>query len=182
MSFGGPTSRERSREKGTLLPGLQSEFIHTGANCIKERIYLPKNTGINYVGLIIGPKGIYQKKLEEQTGCKILIRGKGSHKLGHPLSSEDTDPQHVLIIAENREKLKQAKAIISKVIAADEMTRSAIRLEQLKAAQEMSKDSWHLSKKRSRYASDAFTSDDSIEFTHTASKPIADIVGQDHTV
>lgn len=41
------------------------------------------------MGLIIGPKGIYQKKLEEKTGCKILIRGKGSHKDGHPMSHND---------------------------------------------------------------------------------------------
>jgi len=31
----------------------------------KTKIYLPKNQGVNFVGLIIGPKGIYQKRLEE---------------------------------------------------------------------------------------------------------------------
>jgi len=25
------------------------------------------------------------------TGCKVLIRGKGSHKDGHPLATDDTD-------------------------------------------------------------------------------------------
>jgi len=25
------------------------------------------------------------------TGCKILIRGRGSHKDGHPLAADDTD-------------------------------------------------------------------------------------------
>jgi len=39
---------------------------------------LPKNTGVNYIGMLIGPKGLYQKRLEEESGCKILIRGKGS--------------------------------------------------------------------------------------------------------
>lgn len=47
--------------------------------------------GVNFVGLLIGPKGIYQKRLEEQTGCRILIRGKGSHKEGHPMAQEDND-------------------------------------------------------------------------------------------
>jgi len=42
----------------------------------QKKIYFPLNTGINYIGLLIGPKGMYQKKLEEQTSCKILIRGK----------------------------------------------------------------------------------------------------------
>jgi hypothetical protein len=26
---------------------------------IKKKVYLPKNTGINYIGLLIGPKGLY---------------------------------------------------------------------------------------------------------------------------
>jgi hypothetical protein len=42
----------------------------------RRKVLLPQNPGINFVGLIIGPKGMYQKKLEEQTGCRILIRGK----------------------------------------------------------------------------------------------------------
>lgn len=56
----------------TLLSALQD------ASKIKKKIYLPKNTGVNYIGMLIGPKGLYQKRLEEESGCKILIRGKGS--------------------------------------------------------------------------------------------------------
>lgn len=43
---------------------------------IKRRIAIPKKSGVNFVGLLIGPKGTYQKRLEQQSGCKILIRGK----------------------------------------------------------------------------------------------------------
>jgi hypothetical protein len=43
---------------------------------IKRKIFIPKVSGVNYVGLLIGPKGTYQKRLEQQSGCKILIRGK----------------------------------------------------------------------------------------------------------
>jgi hypothetical protein len=39
------------------------------------------------------------------TGCKILIRGKGSHKEGHPLAVDDTDEQHVLIVGDSEQKL-----------------------------------------------------------------------------
>lgn len=66
---------------------IGSTYLHTMPDNqkFKTKIYLPKSTGVNYVGLLIGPKGIYQKRLEEQTGCKVLIRGKGSHKgEGHP--------------------------------------------------------------------------------------------------
>lgn len=61
-----------------MIPGLSSTYIQAvpDSQKYKTKIFLPRNTGINYVGLLIGPKGIYQKKLEEQTGCKILIRGR----------------------------------------------------------------------------------------------------------
>ena len=43
---------------------------------IKRKVFIPKVNGVNFVGLLIGPKGTYQKRLEQQSGCKILIRGK----------------------------------------------------------------------------------------------------------
>ncbi len=71
----------------------------------QKKVYFPLNTGINYIGLLIGPKGMYQKKLEEQTGCKILIRGRytarswsrGSQKDRQRAQSENEDEQHVLV-------------------------------------------------------------------------------------
>ena len=41
---------------------------------------MTKKQGINYVGLLIGPKGTNQKRLEQESGCKILVRGKGTQK------------------------------------------------------------------------------------------------------
>jgi len=41
---------------------------------------MPKGDNFNYTGLIIGPKGLNQKRLEDLTSCKILVRGKGSQK------------------------------------------------------------------------------------------------------
>lgn len=56
----------------TILNALQDP------SKIKKKIYIPKNPGVNYIGLLIGPQGHYQKRLEEESDCKILIRGKGS--------------------------------------------------------------------------------------------------------
>jgi len=71
----------------------------------KRKVFLPKDSGINYIGLIIGPKGMYQKKLEEQTHCRILIRGGYILPYYHsPNKSEDQqvppgeeEEQHVLV-------------------------------------------------------------------------------------
>jgi rRNA processing protein Krr1/Pno1 len=51
--------------------------------------------------MIIGPKGLYHKRLEEETNCKILIKGKGSQKLVAQPQPADEDEQHVLLIADN---------------------------------------------------------------------------------
>jgi len=48
------------------------------ASKIKRRMPLPKDSNFNYTGILIGQKANNQKQLEEKTGCKIMLRGKGS--------------------------------------------------------------------------------------------------------
>jgi len=139
----------------TIRPADNMLNLITDADKIKKKIYLPKDTTINYIGLIIGPKGMYQKKLEEQTGCKILIRGKNSMPkesqkdkeareaaaalnpgLNIPPPDADED-QHVLIIGDKQENVDKAEAAVMTVLNADEETRNAIREAQLKAAEEV---------------------------------------------
>lgn len=102
-------------------------------NKIKRKIFLPTDTTVNYVGLIIGPRGIEQKKLEEQTGCRILIRGKGVNFADASLSEED---QHVLIVGDDERSVEKAETTINSLINADEETREAIRINQLKSVEE----------------------------------------------
>ena len=45
---------------------------------VRRKIKIHPDLSFNYIGLIIGPKGVSQKKLEEETGAKILVRGRGS--------------------------------------------------------------------------------------------------------
>ncbi len=104
---------------------------------LKKKIYIPKSSEINYVGLLIGPKGTYQKRLEQQTGCKILIRGKGTQKEGNPPQPDDHEEKHVLIIGDSEDKLARAQSLIERVLYADEKTRNKIKEEQIKASQEI---------------------------------------------
>lgn len=48
-----------------------------------RKIYIPikKYPEYNFIGLIIGPRGITQKNMERETGAKIAIRGRGSVKV-----------------------------------------------------------------------------------------------------
>jgi len=41
----------------------------------------------NFVGRILGPRGLTAKQLEAETGCKIMVRGKGSMRDKKKVSS-----------------------------------------------------------------------------------------------
>lgn len=74
---------------------------------IRKKLYLPQD-GVNYIGLLIGPRGMFQKKLEGESGCKILIRGRGSQKEGQPPQPDEDDDQHVLIMGDTQDSVDRA--------------------------------------------------------------------------
>ena len=117
-----------------------------GGDCsqIRRKLYLPQD-GVNYIGLLIGPKGMFQKKLEGESGCKILIRGKGSQKEGQPPQPDQDDDQHVLIMGDTEDAVEKAIEECNKVILADEDTRNMIRKEQLKIAAELNNNTFTIS-------------------------------------
>lgn len=42
----------------------------------RKKVYIPRdNPEINFMGLLIGPRGSTQKRMEEQSGARIVIRG-----------------------------------------------------------------------------------------------------------
>ena len=118
-----------------LTPG--ANMINNDSMKIKKKIYIPKKPGINYVGLLIGPKGTYQKRLQQQSGCKILVRGKGTQKEGMPPQPDDNEEKHVLIIGDTEENISRAVHLVEKILFADETTRTKIKEEQIKASQEI---------------------------------------------
>jgi splicing factor 1 len=72
----------------------------------------------NFIGIIIGPRGVTQKDLEGKTGAKIAIRGKGSVKDGGKSSrrdvtrEQDNEPLHVLLTADTETQLDEAEKMI----------------------------------------------------------------------
>ena len=100
----------------------------------RKKIFLPKNQKINLVGLLIGPKGIFQKLLEKQSGCKIYINGKNISKKERFLSLHDTEEPHVLIIANTEEKLRRGTKLIEEIIYSDDDTKNKIISEQIIAS------------------------------------------------
>lgn len=92
----------------------------------RAKILFPPSSPANIIGLLLGPKGMYQKRLEEESGCKILIRGKNSHRLqdqSSMLAPDDKDEAHILVIGDAEYKVIKAKEMLERLINADEMTR-----------------------------------------------------------
>lgn len=91
---------------------------------VSDKVLIPQeqHPDINFVGLLIGPRGNTLKAMEKETGAKIIIRGKGSvkegkvgRKDGQPLPGED-EPLHAFITAANPECVKKAVEKINDVI------------------------------------------------------------------
>jgi len=122
---------EISRVRGSLfhLSGVKSEPLELPEACgpvvtLSEKVYVPvkEHPDFNFVGRILGPRGMTAKQLEQETGCKIMVRGKGSMRdkkkeeqnRGKPNWEHLNDELHVLITAEdteNRGKVKLQRAV-----------------------------------------------------------------------
>lgn len=89
---------------------------------LAEKYFIPakEHPEINFIGLLIGPRGNTLKKMEMESGCKISIRGKGSVKEGRrndtaPVPGIDED-LHCLITGDSEERIKRAMQMIQKII------------------------------------------------------------------
>ena len=76
----------------------------------KERkIFIPQKDypGYNFIGLIIGPRGNTQKRMQKETNTKIAIRGRGSVKEGAARDPKydygEEEELHVLISGDTQQ-------------------------------------------------------------------------------
>jgi len=90
---------------------------------VSDKVMIPQETypDINFVGLLIGPRGNTLKSMEKDTGAKIIIRGKGSVKEGKvgrkdgPMPGED-EPLHAFVTGNNLDSVNKAVQRIKEVI------------------------------------------------------------------
>ena len=97
---------------------------------MQEKIPIPDHPNCNLIGRILGPNGLSVKQLEAETGCEIVIRGKGSVKdekkeqrlIGMPGWEHLEEPLHVVITATHlgriacENKLQTAVGIIHNLL------------------------------------------------------------------
>jgi len=110
----------------------------------KKKIYVPVNDypEINFLGLLIGPKGITQKQLQDSTGAKILFRGRGASKDGGPSNTghpDDNDDLHVCVEG-NEDAVDRATREIEKILFNPEQAQK-LKQEQLRQLAELNQSS-----------------------------------------
>jgi hypothetical protein len=68
-----------------------------------------EHPGYNFIGLIIGPRGNTQKRMQTETNTKIAIRGRGSVKEGAARDPKydygEDEELHVLITGEKQDEV-----------------------------------------------------------------------------
>ncbi|KAH8966470.1 hypothetical protein BDL97_03G026700 [Sphagnum fallax] len=106
-----------------------------------KKLYIPvkEYPGYNFIGLIIGPRGNTQKRMERETGAKIVIRGKGSAKEGRSAQKRDLKPDpsenedlHVLVEADTADGLEKAAGMVEKLLLPVEEGRNEHKRAQLR--------------------------------------------------
>jgi len=86
-----------------------------------------ENPGVNFMGMVLGPRGNTQKRLELETGCRVSIRGRGSQKDGQTLPPRRADGRlpdgweqelHVRLSADSWIAIDRCKTIVEPLLTA----------------------------------------------------------------
>jgi len=109
---------------------------------VEKKIYVPQDEypDYNFFGLIIGPRGMTQKRMQKETGCKIAIRGKGSFvegKANRIPQADDNEPMHVLITGPDQESVERAGELIKDLLVPVTETENELKAKQLRVWAEM---------------------------------------------
>ncbi|GAA6109556.1 splicing factor 1 isoform X2 [Tachysurus ichikawai] len=126
------TRKKMEEERHSLITemvGLNPEFkppadYKPPATRVSDKVMIPQDEypEINFVGLLIGPRGNTLKNIEKECCAKIMIRGKGSvkegkvgRKDGQMLPGED-EPLHALVTANTMDNVKKAVEQIRNIL------------------------------------------------------------------
>ncbi|KAG2788784.1 hypothetical protein PC129_g4211 [Phytophthora cactorum] len=104
---------------------------------LHRKIYIPIRDfpSYNFIGLIIGPRGNTQKRMERETNCKIAIRGKGSVKegsKGKKMNADENDDLHVLITGDREDDIDRAAKEVQSLLVPVDDTRNSHKQKQLR--------------------------------------------------
>ncbi|XP_078382008.1 splicing factor 1-like isoform X2 [Oculina patagonica] len=93
---------------------------------IQDKIMIPQDNHpeVNFIGLLIGPRGNTLKKMEKESSAKIMIRGKGSIKEGKihngrkdgAANTGEDEELHALVTGPTEQSVQKAVAMIRDIL------------------------------------------------------------------
>lgn len=120
----------------------QTKPIVTQPIKLTEILYIPADIypNYNFIGKILGPRGNYLKRLEKETNCKILIRGKGSMRdkelenslKGKPGYEHLNYGLHVYIEGDSENSILHAKSLVEPLLIPIDKEKDILKEQQLK--------------------------------------------------
>lgn len=109
-------SKNSSGNSTSNIPGLPP-------NCrYAEKIWLPAKEfpEINFVGLLIGPRGNTLRRMEAETGAKLSIRGRGAQKdpskMDPAMLAAADEDLHAVVMADTQEKFDKAVELVNRIV------------------------------------------------------------------
>jgi len=105
------------------IPGYVPPPTMTRLTKLSRKVFLPVRTypHINFIGLLLGPRGNALRAMEAESGAKIGIRGRGSVKEGGRSATSNED-LHCVVTAESQAGLDRAEQLIEQVVQTAVMT------------------------------------------------------------
>ena len=81
------------------------------------RVEIPQErySDVNFTGMILGPRGLNHKRLEDESGCQISIRGKGT-RIEAQSEEELNMPMHVCIAGDDEAKVAACVKLIEPLV------------------------------------------------------------------
>ena len=87
------------------------------------------------VGLVIGARGTTQQLLEERSGCRVVVRGRGSNKTKAVFGEDEDEETHVCITGPSESGVSIAKDLVEKLIDFNSEEGEKMRTEQRRKGQ-----------------------------------------------
>lgn len=136
---------EQKQEIMEELIGRNPTFDHP-SDCkprkkLFKKLYLPakKYPYYNFVGLLIGPRGRTQKRMERETGARIQLRGRGCQRKDSRADASGEEDPHVLVEADSQRSLDAAAALVERLLLPVAEGKNRLKRSQLRELAELNK-------------------------------------------
>ncbi|KAM7200545.1 hypothetical protein V8F20_005276 [Naviculisporaceae sp. PSN 640] len=108
--------RFRRREQEERPPVEKDEYGRRKWPDLKIPIDLESVPGFNLRAQVVGTGGQYVKHIQQETGCRVQIKGRGSGFIEHATGRESDEPMYLHVAAPDEKMVEHAKELCNDLI------------------------------------------------------------------